>query len=244
MKSFWYLGLGAVIFGTFGCALEQSKITPQQTLKIVKKAPKGEVIEKGSFQDSSNWEGYYHGILPCNGCQGIETWLHLKRVDGRGAYDLREKFLGVKNRYSKGGLTWEQKGTIAKLMSNQNKRVLINQDRATFIDETLSHPLTRVKEFYGEGTVFLLDDTSIQTGKTKGKNILKFSGITNYDFLTTGGYKSVKASYFVDCQTKAYTMSRVAHYKGIFAMRDFIVPSQGTLGDKQVVHQVSKAYCK
>lgn len=242
MKIFKMLGLVVFVFGTFGCALDKQIEAPQK-VKIVKRVTIGEPIRKNSPQDKSGWEGYYFGKLPCADCKGVETWLHLKRVDGKGAYILREKFLGVKNRYSEGGLAWESSGKVTKLMSNKNRRVALNKNKARFMDEVLGGSLKKIKAFYGANSVFLLDDASIQKGATKGATILKFSGLTNYKTPTQDGYKSVKASYLVNCKTKAYTMSRVAHYKGTFGMRGFVYPKQTNLGDAGVVKQVAGKYC-
>ncbi|ELR66269.1 Lipoprotein [Photobacterium marinum] len=73
-------------------------------------------------RNSLDWNGVYHGILPCADCSGIETTLEL-RFDG--TYMLNEKYLGKKDGEFKteGKFNWNAAGNAIAVPSDSEDAV-------------------------------------------------------------------------------------------------------------------------
>lgn len=220
-------------------------------IKIFKKISQGELIDENSTLAKGDWQGYYFGILPCFTCKGIATWLHLKMVDNRGEYEMREKFLGIKNRYSLGGIGWEDNGSIVKLLTKNNKKKFhIIDKNLDLLDKISIQNLTleKLDTFDTQNSVFLVNPKTLLPGKSHGKTIVRFKGLINYNDLTQNGYKSKKISLLLHCEDKKYELSRVSYYKKRYAMGDFIRPNENTRGlfdtdNSQLILKASQKYC-
>lgn len=224
---------------------------PKKPIRIFKKVSQGEIIDQNSTQASGHWQGYYFGVLPCATCKGIATWLHLKMVNNRGEYEMREKFLGVKNRYSLGGIGWEDNGSIIKLLTKNNKKKFHIMGKNLDLLNILSMEnltLEKLDTFDTNGSVFLVNPKTLLSGKSHGKTIVRFRGLINYDNLTQNGYKSKKISLMLHCEDKKYEQSRVSYYKKRYAMGGFIRPDENTRGlfdtnSSELILQATQKYC-
>lgn len=217
--------------------------------KVLHQKTQGELIEPNSPQARGDWQGYYHGVLPCDTCKGVDTWVRLKKRDNRGEYEMREKFLGVKNRYSVGGLGWQEHGKIASLMSYNNRKLMLNKKSVNFLDKPYAK-LSKIDAFKDDNSVLLVDPKSVLKGRMNGKSVVGFDGMINFDMPTENGYKSSKAKYVIHCKNKKYELSHASYYKGRYGMRGFIrVDSNVSRGlfsvvESPLVTQAYKRYCK
>lgn len=216
--------------------------------KVLHQKTKGELIDANSSQANGKWQGYYHAILPCPNCKGIDTWLHLTMEDNRGKYEMREKFLGVKNRYSIGGLAWKNDGKIASLMSYNDRNLSLKDNSIIFLDKP-EYKLLKFDEFDDNDSVLLVNPKDVLAGKVRGKRVVGFDGMINFNKLTKDGYKSSKAKYVIHCKNKKFELSHTSYYKGRYGMRGFVhVDSNTTRGHfdintSSLVAQAYKRYC-
>ncbi len=250
MKFSKVIGLtGAMIF-MVGCSFLNSP--ERKNVHIVPKRALGDLVQKAP--KNVNWEGYYHGKLPCYNCVGVDTWLKLSIKDGRCVYDLREKYLGKKNVTSKGGISWLRDGAEAKLLDSEDKYLFLSNGTVTFIRSPQSsiddsYTLEKYDVFKNENVSFLINPQSIQAGKMGGKSAIKFSGITNYEMPTPSGYKSLRSTYLLKCQEGKFKMSRIAYYNKKFTMGNFVYPQENIsgkwfdVGNIELMNQVRDRYC-
>lgn len=215
-----------------GCSLftTEKKPEPKKVVRVAKpqKLP-GEVLAKAPKY--INWEGYYHGKLPCSDCQGVDTWLKLSVKDGRTVYDLSEKFLGKKNVLASGGLGWLREGNVAKLFNLEGKYLFLGNGAVTFIDSPFAlakdaYTLEKFDVFKNANAALLVNPQSIQAGKMGGKLAIKFTGVTNFEIPTPSGYKSLRSTYLLKCMSGEFRMSRIAYYDKKFTSGNFVYPNE------------------
>ena len=74
-----------------------------------------EILNDGdTSKDSLNWNGVYSGVLPCDNCEGIDTYLTLNKDQ---TYQLKLRYLGTPDKESKefiseGKFSWDENGII------------------------------------------------------------------------------------------------------------------------------------
>ncbi len=191
-----------------------------------------------------NWQGYYLGSLLCDDCKGINVWLHLTT---KNRYEMREKFLGQKNRYSRGSIKWLNNKT-AYLMSN-HKKIYLDQDNIKFSDNMFGS-LSKVQSFRVGDKVLLIEPNSLYMGKSRGKKIVSFKAYTNFDKKTKQGYKSSRAKYLFYCGEQNYKIFQASYYKRRYAMGGFVyldlknTQSLLNIKDNFLLEEVYYKYCK
>ncbi len=195
-----------------------------------------------TFAFADKYDGYYFGVLPCENCEGIATWL---KLDGK-KYEMREKFLGVKNRYSNGEIVFYDNATIG-LKPFENKIFKIGFDYLK-PDSFQGVTLKKVQAFKESQKVLLVDESKMTDGKSNGEKIVNFVGITNYQLPSQYGYKSKKASYFLRCSGKTYELSRVSFYKKRYGLGGFVNSPENTrqkfdITQNPLVYLAYKKYC-
>lgn len=207
-----------------------------------------------------DWQGYYYGKIPCKECRGIETWLWLKDVNNTGEYELKQKYLGVKNVTARGGVGWLKNGTVVELFDSsnneQNKMLFLSGKTASFVeapDSSVrdSQTLEKLDVFKNRYVSLLVNPKSILNGKINGKKAIKFRGLTNFGIPTPDGYKSLRATYVLHCRDNKFEMSRVSYYKNTFTTGGFIYPKEKLGGSlypitvkNTIMQDAKKKYCR
>ncbi len=249
MKIVKLFGMLSLILLVIGCSLnipnsqKIAKITPKALGDLQEEAPK-----------NINWQGYYHAVVPCYNCKGVDTWLRLFIKDGHCKYDLREKFLGKKNVTTKGGIAWLRDGAELKLLDSDEKYLFLGNGTITFIPTLQSavddaYTLEKYDVFENENATILVNPQSIQAGKMGGKLALKFRAITNFQNPTLSGYSSLRATYLLKCKARKFKMSRLAYYDEKFTMGNFVYPKENLSGkwfnvkNVKLMEQVRAKYC-
>ncbi len=195
--------------------------------------------DKSYLEFNLPWEGYYHGVLPCDKCEGVDTWLLLYARDGKNFFEKKEKFLGQKNRHSFGEFRLDK--NTAKI---DGKSFSINKNALEFDG---GFKLQKIENFKGDFSSFLLLPNSLLKGKSNKEKILSFKGITNFKNLQNGGYKSLKAKYFLRCKKKVYQIFRASHYDKRYAMGNFIHVENKrnifNIDDNKIIKKIYNKYC-
>lgn len=250
------------VFLFTGCFFSEDIYLPQPQIKSqkTKQSTKEEKTitlakkEPSFYKKSSDWTGYYYGVLPCASCAGVETWLYLGKDGKKAVYELSENYLQTNDGVfrSKGVLEWQEE-LIAKMIAKDETRyVFIGKDLVTFInapDEALQneYALRRLDSFAGYGQQLLVSPKNIQTGKIDGKKAIKFNALMNFEYKNELGYKSLKASYEIKCQADKYSMPKIIYFQDSFATGEhkevFEVKTVYFRGENDVLRQVAKKYC-
>src|SRR5262245_45784650 len=78
------------------------------------KTPTALATSSHNSQNSLDWDGVYHGVLPCADCEGIATMISLNK-DNR--FQIWRKYKGKQDStiYSKGTFTWNKEGSAITL---------------------------------------------------------------------------------------------------------------------------------
>ncbi len=190
------------------CSFDKAKTpTPK------KQQPKVLVEEKLSFDEP--WEGYYHGVLTCKNCKGVDTWFLIQKQGEDTLYEMREKFLGQKNRYSQGEFFWKQYAKSGA--KNQSEKSYMHFG-ANYIKLSGNQRLSKLTPFITKGSTLLIEPKSLLKGKTNGGVVVRFSGLRNFSKPTNDRYKSTKARYFINCKKKTYDISLASYYERRYAM--------------------------
>lgn len=252
LKNIIILSLSAIFMTS--CSLFVAQKPPPKPIKkvLIPKRTPGDVLQKAPKY--INWQGYYHGKLPCSDCQGVDTWLELKQKDGRAVYDLREKFLGQKNVSVYGGIGWLREGTVAQLFDLEDRYLFLGNGTVTFIDSPFSlakdsYSLEKLDVFENENATLLVSPLSIQAGKMGGKWAIKFIALTNLENLTPDGYKSLRSTYLLKCDSGDFQMSRIAYYERKFTQGKFVYPKENLSGHWfnvkgiKIMESLKEKYC-
>ncbi len=222
-----------------------SKQVEKKDVSTIAKVASAKIKPKTNFTEP--WEGYYHGVLSCSDCRGIDTWFFLQKQGEDTLFEMRERFLGQKNRYVDGVFEWIKYGKNGYLSSYENKEVSLGFGTATLKDNP-SVKLKKLTPFFADDSVLLLDESSMMQGKTSGSKVVGFDGMINFSQATSYGYKSHKAKYLINCKKRTYDISRSAYYKGRYGMRGFVsllakAPEILHVRDNALMQQVYERYC-
>ncbi|MFO0773684.1 MAG: copper resistance protein NlpE [Nitrospiraceae bacterium] len=200
--------------------------------------------------------GYYHGVVPCASCPGIDTWLRFDATKGVTRYKLIERYLEEKNGVfrSSGRVTWSGDGTVARLIAKDEARVLaVGNGRAEFLGDDgkaqgeASLYLLRKQEAYaGNGQQLLVDPSSV---KRVGERV-RFEGLLNFQHRMDGGHQSMHATVDIDCVSQTYLLPSVAYYTGTFSTGKLLHaepknenPPLPFAGKDDVFAQVARRHC-
>lgn len=83
---------------------------------------------------SLDWDGIYHGIIPCADCEGIKTQLTLNKDL---SYILQTQYLGRKDSIfaETGKFGWAENGGSIILENNNKQKYLVAEDRIFHLDD-------------------------------------------------------------------------------------------------------------
>lgn len=199
---------------------DQAAVTEQQ----VSHSDQATVAQQMLSADVTDWDGYYHGVVPCASCSGIDTWLHLNKA-GEGRYfELIEIYRGQDEQTFKvdGTLAWDSKGnTITLKADGEARQLLLQGDSAMLVQPNyqgpLPHPdyqLRKMSHYAGNGEQLLVD-----RGQVSGtaQHLLHFPALMNFQFATESGHRSLTADVTLDCPQQRYRFDKVAYYHERFA---------------------------
>ncbi|MGI6657419.1 MAG: copper resistance protein NlpE [Desulfobulbus sp.] len=220
-------------------------------------APKGH-----DARTSVNWAGYYHGVVPCASCPGIDTWLRLEQQGSAVQYTLLERYLEQRNGVfqSRGKAVWSADGSTLRLKGQAD-------DRALFVDEGFvaflgpgqtipeandTYHLHKLHTFSGNRAVFFVAPDKMTTRQgPNGAAIVRIKdGIINFGHSTKAGHKSLRADFEIFCGAKQYSMPTVTYYQEPFAggVRMGRTTQKGNdrqpfSGRRDVLSQAADAFC-
>lgn len=117
------------------CTNSKESVNNQEQNDSITTENKDSIIDKEhNAKNSLDWEGTYHGVIPCADCEGIHLMLTLKGDD---SYNLMEEYQGtdVKNDY-KGDLIWSLDGNkINFKTTNGNYIFFVGENKLTMLDQ-------------------------------------------------------------------------------------------------------------
>lgn len=177
-------------------------------------------VTQSAEEENQNWQGYYFGILPCDGCNGIKTWVNLKGTKKKTFYTLLESYDGENGKIltAKENAKWSKSDSIIYL---KDKMAFVGDDFITFIENPSQmlkskYTLERLKVFNSSNSTLFTSPKSTIYGTVKGEKAVRFSGVENIkngkSFLSTEG------TYVINCKAKTYDITRINFYTKSFAM--------------------------
>ncbi len=189
---------------------------------------------------SKKHEGYYFGVIPCEDCKGIATWIYIKGKE----YEMVEKFLGLKNEANSGKLKFVKRTTFTL----EHAKDKIFRIYKKFLQHNKTK-LNKLRHFDDQNSTLLVDEKSLLRGRSNGKKVVKFNAMLNYEIPTENGYKSKKANYLLHCKKKKYEISRVSCYAKKYSLGGFVYANESTRGQFDIVKNSSlykayRKYCK
>lgn len=245
-----------------GCSFHEDIYLPSTTTKEIQQKDisitKEPIKAKKRVQvdvKSVDWAGYYYGVLPCENCSGVETWLHLDEYDNKGVYELSENYLQITDGVfeTQGDLVWKD-DLVAKMSAKDEKRyIFVGKNSVTFmntLNEALQNvnTLKKLDTFAGNGQQLLVLPNSIQKGTIENQKALIFHALVNFEHANEQGYKSLKASYGIECQANTYSILKALYFKGRFATNSSQASPKMTnihfQNKDDVVWQAKEKYCK
>lgn len=217
------IAVAAVAVGV-GAAVRSAKATsgPAKSAAVAVQAPTAD-----NSATSVDWNGYYQGTIPGADCAGIATWLSLDQFDGKTQYQLTETYLNQtpQTHRSAGIATWNKEGNRLTLDANGDHRVLfISEGWVEFLGKNSQpgsgdsqYTLKKIKTYAGNGEQLLVDNGSVKATKEHGAQIVKFSGVINYEHKMDADQLSLSADFVVDLTKGSYTMPQATAYSQRFA---------------------------
>lgn len=249
----------SLIFTLFfiGCSLNQKpkpdeKIEEKQAIIKDKNVTQEKITIEKKPKENFDWVGYYHGILPCADCKGVDVWLRLYMDGTTQKYELFENYRQKKSVDTKGVMTWMENNTIIKL-KDYKKMLFKGSDFVAFVDNPTQSPdnkniLEKIQTFSNKERELLVNPLSVIAGNVNKQKAVKLDGILNVKEKTQ--YKSLKAVYIINCDLKQYATSQITYYDNKFAtgkVVDVVKNSEGEFfnfdSKKDVLYQALKKYC-
>lgn len=138
MKKSIYLFLGLLIFQS-SC---NKSADPEDSLDSTDPI-EFEVEEKSlpiadNSETSLDWAGTYFEVLPCSGCEGIETWVTLK---ANGTFELKTNYLGLNDAREEiftGNFSWDETGsnvTLEGLIGDYPGKFKVGENQIWYLDK-------------------------------------------------------------------------------------------------------------
>ena len=213
-----------------------------------------------STRTSVDWHGYYTGTVPCGSCSGIDTWLYLNEFDGKTKYNLVETYQQDKPETFRvsGRAKWQKDGpTLALKGKDENRVLFVSEGYVEFLGEgskpsggKSDYTLWKQDAYAGQGQQLLVNPRKVKTEGQSQAQRVSFTGLMNFEHVTEGGHKSLRARYVIDCGKKTYEMPEIAYFakdfatgKKIHAMKNNDNPPQPFSGKEDVMAQAAAAYC-
>ena len=214
-----------------------------------------------SSKDSVDWPGYYHGLVPCASCPGIDTWLELSDKNNATQYSLMENYLEEVDGYfeSKGLASWNKNGQSLQLKGTDETRVLfVSEGAVAFLAEGQSMPdenskywLEKQDVFSGNQEMLFISPTKVSVTSADQETVVSIKdGVMNFEHSTDTGHRSLKADLQIFCTAQQYTMPAIVYYQKPFAGGKVI--DQGGNGEDRldfagpgdVVTKAAAQYCE
>jgi uncharacterized lipoprotein NlpE involved in copper resistance len=218
------------------------------------------VYSQDSTRTSVDWNGYYTGTVPCGSCSGIDTWLYLNEFDGKTKYNLVETYQQDKPETfrASGNAKWQKDGSTLALKGKDENRVLfVSEGYVEFLGEgskpsggKSDYTLWKQDAYAGQGQQLLVNPRKVKTEGQGQAQRVSFTGLMNFEHVTEGGHKSLRARYVIDCGKKTYEMPEIAYFakdfatgKKIHSVKKNDNPPQPFSGKEDVMAQAAEAYC-
>lgn len=89
-------------------------------------------------ETSLDWEGTYFNTLPCESCEGIETWVTLNQD---GTFELKTNYLGLNDAREEiftGKFLWDKSGsnvTLQGLIGDYPGKFKVGEDQLWYLDQ-------------------------------------------------------------------------------------------------------------
>lgn len=185
------------------------------------------VVDAHNAKNSVDWPGYYHAVVPCASCPGIDTWLLLTDQTNSVRYSLTENYLEEEEGFfqSAGQAEWGDNGSTLVLKGADESRVLfIGEGAVSFLSEGQNIPeenskywLDKVDAFTGNQEVLLVNPAKVDARMAGQKKVVSIKeSVMNFDHPTDSGHQSLKADLEIYCAAQQYAMSAVTYYEQPF----------------------------
>ncbi len=242
-----YLVLACVVLFA-GCQTTTKKSQPNID-QVIKQESKHINTPKKPVLKNYSWTGYYSGNVVTKNKKIVKTILKLVAKEGKMGYLLYENDGRVKE--DRGMLTLLKNGSVIRLKNG--RLVFIGQDFVAFISDVNKSPdkdkiLEKLEFFIDDERRLLVDKSTVVEGSVDGHEAIQFDGILN---VRNKNYRSLKATYVLNCVKKTYAISETRYYKDKFAtggLVDMVKNSEGAFfgfdNTKDVMYQSFRKYCE
>lgn len=215
-------------------------------------------------RESLDWPGYYHGIVPCASCPGIDTWLHLEEQKDRVHYQLTEKYLAEKDStfQSQNTAVWQENNSSILLLqgADENRRLFVREGSVFFLgmdqlqpEEDSAYRLEKMDVFSGHQEHLFVAPSQVRRATTKqdGEIVNLEDVLINFEQPTEAGHTSLQANLTLYCEDDAYAMPIITYYEKSFASGNIINKAVQKDADKlpftdqdDIMAQAARSYCQ
>lgn len=207
-------------------------------------------------ENSLDWEGVYHALLPCTGCSGVDTWLSLHQAGNRNFYEFIEIYRGNSDSIfsSQGEFTWSKKGDSIVFTTNgkdfffevfEDQLQMLNSKNQPFTNPDL-YRLTLLNEYKHNGARLLIHPNMIK----QNAKMVSFSGIVNLEHPAADKHLSSKLTAVIDCTSKTSQLLTNRRFKQRYAAGKKVDDPTDIKGSEYqskingLIEQISNDYCK
>ena len=113
----------------------QDTVTVVKNDSIMPNDDSGLKIDEHNSRNSLDWNGTYHGTLPCADCEGIHTIIEINKDE---TYKLTQEYLNKNlNLEDTGKFTWSDDGGKIKIKTKDNGEFnfIVGEDRLIILDQ-------------------------------------------------------------------------------------------------------------
>lgn len=240
-------------------ALNIAIVTPSPAAQTAKAATP--VADAHNAKNSVDWPGYYHAVVPCASCPGIDTWLLLTDQNKNVRYSLTENYLEEEEGFfqSAGLAEWGDNGDTLELKGADESRVLfVGEGAVAFLSQGQDTPeenskywLDKVDVFTGNKELLFVSPAKVNAHTAGQENVVSIKeSVMNFDHPTDSGHQSLRADLEIYCAAQQYAMSAITYFQKPFTGGKVI--DQGGSGKdrlefsgkQDVVAQAAELYCQ
>lgn len=174
-------------------------------------------------ENSLDWSGVYHALLPCNGCSGVDVWVSLSQAGNRNFYELVEVYRGSidSKLSSQGEFAWSKTGNQINFVTNRRLyffdimegRLQLLNSNAQPLENPELYQFEQLVEYKHNGSQLLVKPQMIQSNK----KAMSFSGIVNLEHPAMDNHRSSKLNVMVDCSNKTHQVLSNRRFKQHYA---------------------------
>lgn len=136
MKNSFFLSICLLAFLSCNKPTESDSIESPDSIKL--QTEENTLPVGDNSETSLDWAGTYFNTLPCEHCEGIETWVTLKT---NGTFEFKTNYLGLNDAREEiftGNFSWDETGsniTFEGLIGDYPGKFKVGENQIWYLDQ-------------------------------------------------------------------------------------------------------------